>query len=53
MGAFLALSPWLFGFNDKGTNAWVPHLIVGLLIIGYALATRTNTEEPRATTAKN
>jgi lysylphosphatidylglycerol synthetase-like protein (DUF2156 family) len=48
MGAFLALSPWLFGFSDKGTNAWVPHLIVGLLMIGYALATRTNNEEARA-----
>jgi lysylphosphatidylglycerol synthetase-like protein (DUF2156 family) len=48
MGAFLALSPWLFGFNDKGSNAWVPHLIVGLLMVGYALATRTNKEEVHA-----
>jgi hypothetical protein len=44
MGAFLALSPWLFSFSDTKTNAWVPHLIVGLLMIGYALATRTNGE---------
>lgn len=43
MGAFLTLSPWLFSFSDAGTNAWVPHFIVGLLIIGYALMTRTNT----------
>jgi hypothetical protein len=47
MGAFLALSPWLFGFSDQGTNAWVPHLIVGFMIIGYALVTRTNEEERR------
>lgn len=43
MGAFLALSPWLFSFADTETNALVPHLVVGLLMIGYALMTRTNT----------
>ena len=42
MGAFLTLSPWLFSFSDAGTNAWVPHFIVGLLMVGYALMTRTN-----------
>jgi hypothetical protein len=47
MGAFLALSPWLFGFSDEDANAWVPHLLVGLLMVGYALATRTNAEEAR------
>jgi hypothetical protein len=51
MGAFLALSPWLFSFSDDGTNAWVPHLIVGLLMIGYALATRTNEERSHAAAA--
>jgi hypothetical protein len=45
LGIFLALSPWLFGFSDKGTNAWLPHLIVGLLIIGYVPMTRTEKEE--------
>jgi hypothetical protein len=47
LGAFLAISPWLFGFSDQGTNAWLPHLIVGLLIIGYVPMTRTNAEENR------
>jgi hypothetical protein len=47
MGAFLALSPWIFGFSDQGTNAWLPHLIVGLLIMGYVPMTRTNEEEAR------
>jgi hypothetical protein len=51
IGAFLALSPWLVSVTDKGTNAWVPHLIVGLLIIGYAPITRTNTEEYTASHA--
>lgn len=41
LGAFLALSPWLFGFSDQGTNAWLPHFIFGLLIIGNSLITRT------------
>jgi membrane-bound metal-dependent hydrolase YbcI (DUF457 family) len=38
-GAFLAISPWLFGFANGPSNEWVPHLIVGILIIGYALVT--------------
>jgi hypothetical protein len=38
-GIFLALSPWLFGFSTAPANAWVPHLIVGILIVGYALVT--------------
>lgn len=42
MGAVLALSPWLWGFSDAEANAWLPHLIVGIAIIGYALATRTD-----------
>ena len=43
-GAFLALSPWLFGFADEPANVWVPHLIVGILVIGYALVTNPNSE---------
>jgi hypothetical protein len=35
-GAFLALSPWLFGFSD---TVWLPHALVGILTIGYALYT--------------
>jgi hypothetical protein len=38
-GALLAVSPWLFGFADQGTNAWLPHLIVGLMLIGSAAMT--------------
>jgi hypothetical protein len=40
-GAFLAVSPWLFSFHEQGTNAWLPHLVVGLLIIGNAMVTHT------------
>ena len=42
LGLVLGLSPWLFGFSDKSLNVWLPHLIVGILIILYALMTRTN-----------
>ena len=37
-GAFLALSPWIFGFNDF---VYLPHLIFGILEIGAALMTQT------------
>lgn len=36
-GAFLAVSPWLFGFADI---VWVPHVLVGLLEIGASMMTR-------------
>lgn len=39
LGLFLAVSPWLFNFANEDANAWVPHLVVGLAMIGYALAT--------------
>jgi hypothetical protein len=40
-GLFLAVSPWLFGFYKQGGNAWLPHLILGLVYAGTALMTRT------------
>ncbi len=44
-GAFLSLSPWLFGFANAAANVWVPHLVVGILVIGYALVTNPAVEE--------
>lgn len=35
-GLFLALSPWLFGFDEI---VYLPHLILGLIEIGTALMT--------------
>src|SRR4029078_7184292 len=26
-GALLAVSPWLFGFADRGTNFWLPFVV--------------------------
>ncbi len=39
-GAFLAASPWIFGFADKSANVWVPHLVVGLAAIFLGLTTK-------------
>lgn len=35
-GIFLALSPWIFGFNDY---VYVPHVVLGLLEIGAVMMT--------------
>lgn len=35
-GIFLALSPWIFGFNDF---VYLPHVVLGVLEIGIALMT--------------
>ncbi len=42
VGLILAVSPWIFGFADNDANVWVPHLVVGIAVIGYALITRTD-----------
>jgi drug/metabolite transporter (DMT)-like permease len=41
-GIFLALTPFLFQFSDEDANSWVPHIVVGILIAGYALVTDTS-----------
>lgn len=45
-GLFLLASPWLFGFSELSANAWVPHVVVGALIVLYALLTRTSDNAP-------
>ncbi len=47
-GAFLALSPWIFGFANRPLNAWLPHLIVGLGTILVVVFTQT---QPRTKVA--
>lgn len=41
-GVFLALTPWFFGFADEDWFVWVPHVVVGILVAGYALMTRAD-----------
>jgi hypothetical protein len=44
-GLLLAVSPWLFGFMDAAqNNQWLPHLVVGIMVMGYALLTTTADE---------
>lgn len=42
--AFLAVSPWLFGFADETWNVWVPHLLVGIAVIVVVALSRTQPE---------
>ena len=46
-GAVLAVSPWVFGFDD---NIWEPHVIIGIVEIAAGLLThsRSGTEIERA-----
>ena len=45
--AFLALSPFLFGFINQSPNAWLPHIIAGVGVILLVLVTQTR-YEPKA-----
>lgn len=49
VGAFLAISPWLFGFADGPSKQWMPHLIVGILVLALTAMTETT---PRRGTAR-
>ena len=42
-GAFLAVSPWLFGFADR---VFWPHLLFGLFSVVASLITRTDVMQP-------
>ncbi len=46
IGAFLAVSPWIFNFDEY---VYLPHLIVGVMIILEALMTRVVPEHGAAT----
>lgn len=39
--AFLALSPFIFNFAKHAPNVWVPHLVVGILVILVVLFSQT------------
>jgi len=39
-GAVLALSPWLFGFADDGTEFWAPFVVIGVAAIFLGLTTK-------------
>jgi hypothetical protein len=39
LGVLLVAAPWLFGFADEGTNAWLPFVVFGLGELGAAALT--------------
>lgn len=39
--AFLAVSPFLFGFINQAPNAWLPHIIAGVTVIILVLVSQT------------
>lgn len=43
VGAAMLASPWVFGFADV---VWIPHVVIGLALIGAALTTHTTRGEP-------
>ncbi|MBV8695862.1 MAG: SPW repeat protein [Chloroflexi bacterium] len=43
--ALLAVSPFLFGFSSKPLNVWLPHLVVGVVVILVVLVSQT---QPKA-----
>jgi hypothetical protein len=46
-GAALALSPFVLGFSDEGANAWIPHVVAGIGLIGSGLMTQHRRETRR------
>src|SRR5215204_6706989 len=40
-GAFMASSPWLFGFAKNGTRYWLPHVLMGTADVLAAMTTKT------------
>ena len=45
--AFLALSPFLFGFIHQAPNAWLPHIVAGVAVIVLVLVSQTQ-YQPKA-----
>lgn len=40
--AFLAASPWIFGFYNHPLNVWLPHLVVGIVVVIVVLVSQTH-----------
>ena len=39
-GTVLALSPWIFGYADDSTSAWILNVIIGLAAVFLGLTTK-------------
>jgi hypothetical protein len=38
---FLALSPFIFGFSNQALNVWLPHVVVGIVVILVVIFSQT------------
>jgi hypothetical protein len=47
-GIVLATSPFVFGFSDEGTNAWLPQVVAGIGMLNAGLMTQRSPETPPA-----
>jgi hypothetical protein len=47
-GVVLAISAFVFGFSDEGTNAWLPLVVAGVGMLTAGLMTQRNAEAPPA-----
>lgn len=45
--ALLAVSPFVFGFVGDKPNAWLPHVVVGIVVILVVLVSQTQPQSPR------
>ncbi len=46
--AFLALSPFLFGFyNPDMPNVWLPHVVVGIAVIAVVIFSQPQPADPK------
>jgi hypothetical protein len=41
-GAFMASSPWVFGFAKNGTRYWLPHVLMGTAEVLAAITSKTD-----------
>ena len=41
-GAFMASSPWLFGFAKNGPRYWLPHVLMGTADMLAAMTSKTD-----------
>lgn len=49
LAAFLAISPWLFGFSVGPQNQWMPHVIVGIALFVVGLMSQPYVSTRRTT----
>mgnify|MGYP003465913323 CR=1 FL=1 len=47
-GIVLAISPFVFGFSDEGTNAWLPLVVFGVGMLSAGLLTQRSPGTPPA-----